>query len=121
MKKELYLALSLLICKNLAFADELNEIVVEGAQESYFEEYSSTSMKGEFKDKETPYSVSVTKGTLINDLQAQRIEDTYDYTTGVTKVGKNADAILIRGFQTDLENIKVNGMSGLISLSLIHI
>jgi iron complex outermembrane recepter protein len=115
MRKKLFLLLSLFICKNLAFADELNEIVVEGAQESYFEEYSSTSMKGEFKDKETPYSVSVTKGTLINDLQAQRIEDTYDYTTGVTKVGKNADAILIRGFQTDLENIKVNGMSGLIS------
>jgi iron complex outermembrane receptor protein len=107
--------MSLFVSQSLIFAEQLDTVVVEGAQESYFEDTSSSSMKGESSDKTTPYTVSVTKGTLIEDLQAQRIEDTYDYTTGVTKVGKNADAIIIRGFQTDLQNIQVNGMSGLIS------
>ncbi|AXX93459.1 TonB-dependent siderophore receptor [Malaciobacter molluscorum LMG 25693] len=115
MKKRYMFAFLFLLNNATIFAEELDSVLVIGAQESYFEEYSSSSMKGEFKDKETPYSVSVTKGTLIDDLQAQRIEDTYDYTTGVTKVGKNADAIMIRGFQTNLQNIQVNGMSGLIS------
>lgn len=115
MKKRYMLPIFLVLSQGLVNANELESILVVGEQESYFEEYSSSSMKGEFSDKETPFSISVTKGTLLNDLQAQRIEDTYDYTTGVTKVGKNADAIVIRGFQTDLENIKVNGMSGLIS------
>ncbi|ADG94174.1 TonB-dependent siderophore receptor [Arcobacter nitrofigilis DSM 7299] len=115
MKKKLVIAMSLFASQGLIFADQLDTVVVQGAQESYFEQNSSSSMKGESSDKKTPYTVSVTKGTLIDDLQAQRIEDTFDYTTGVTKVGKNADAIMIRGFDLSLENIKVNGMSGLIS------
>ena len=115
MKKKLVIAMSLFASQGLTFADQLDTVVVQGAQESYFEQNSSSSMKGESSDKKTPYTVSVTKGTLIDDLQAQRIEDTFDYTTGVTKVGKNADAIMIRGFDLSLENIKVNGMSGLIS------
>ncbi len=115
MKKKIVIAMSLFASQGLTFADQLDTVVVQGAQESYFEQNSSSSMKGESSDKKTPYTVSVTKGTLIDDLQAQRIEDTFDYTTGVTKVGKNADAIMIRGFGISLENIKVNGMSGLIS------
>lgn len=115
MKIKIAKSLALLLLANTLCAEELNTVVVQGAQESYFEDTSSSSMKGETNDKKTPYTVSVTKGTLIEDLQAQRIEDTFDYTTGVTKVGKNADAIIIRGFELDLENIKVNGMSGLIS------
>ncbi|MGB5867355.1 MAG: TonB-dependent siderophore receptor [Arcobacteraceae bacterium] len=115
MKKIFLVPVIVLAYSQTIIADELNSITVVGSQESYFEDSSSTSMKGEFSDKDTPYSISVTKGTLINDLQAQRLEDTYDYTTGVTKVGQNADAIMIRGFQTNLQNIQVNGMSGLIS------
>ncbi len=115
MKIKIAKSVAILLLVNILNAEELDTVVIEGAQESYFEDTSSSSMKGESSDKTTPYTVSVTKGTLIDDLQAQRIEDTFDYTTGVTKVGKNADAIMIRGFNIDLENIKVNGMSGLIS------
>ncbi|WP_419763740.1 MAG: TonB-dependent siderophore receptor [Arcobacter sp.] len=114
MKIKIARSLAALLLANTLCAEELNTVVVEGAQESYFEE-SSSSMKVESSDREIPYTVSVTKGRLIEDLQAQKIEDTFDYTTGVTKVGKNADAIMIRGFDIDLENIKVNGMPGLIS------
>lgn len=94
---------------------QLEEVLVVGKQELYFEESTSTSMKSEDTSKETPFNVSKTKNTLINDIQAQRIEDTYDFTTGVVKTGKNADAISIRGFDLNLQNIQVNGMSGLIS------
>ena len=115
MKKIVLIPVLALAYSQTVIADELNSITVVGAQESYFEDSSSTSMKGEFTDRENPYTTSVTKGALISDLQAQRLEDTYAYTTGVTKSGQNADAIMIRGFQTDLQNIQVNGMSGLIS------
>lgn len=115
MKIKIARSLSILLLVNILNAEELDTVVVEGTQESYFENTSTSSMKNESSDKTIPYTVSVTKGTLIDDLQAQRIEDTYDYTTGLTKVGKNADAIMIRGFQTNLQNIQVNGMSGLIS------
>ena len=115
MRKKFIFILFLILSSILAIAEELDAVIVVGNQESYFEDNSSTSMKGEFKDNETPFSVSVTKGTLIEDLQAQRIEDTFDYTTGVTKSGKIADAIVIRGFDIDLQNVQVNGMAGQIS------
>ena len=115
MKIKIAKSLAILLLVNTLNAKELDTVVVEGTQESYFENTSTSSMKNESSDKTIPYTVSVTKGTLIDDLQAQRIEDTYDYTTGLTKIGKNADAIMIRGFQTNLQNIQVNGMSGLIS------
>lgn len=94
---------------------KLDDMIVIGQQESYFEEYSSSSMRGDFSDRETPFATSIINKTLISDIQAQRLADTYAYSTGVTKVGKNADRIMIRGFQTDLQNIQVNGMSGLTS------
>lgn len=104
------------LCYTLANETQvLDDILVVGGQKSYFEEYSSTSMKGDFSDKETPYSSSVTNKTLIKDIQALRIEDTYGYTTGVTKSGQMADSIVIRGFDVGLQNVQVNGMPGLIS------
>lgn len=96
-------------------AQELDSVTVVGIQDSYYDEYNSTSMKGEFKDIETPYSSSITNGTLINDIQALRLDDTYDYTTGVTSSDPKADGIMVRGFELDLQNIQVNGMPGLMS------
>lgn len=116
MNKKLLLGLTVPLCYTFSNAAQvLDEVTVVGAQNSYFEEYSSTSMKGMFSDNETPYSSSVTNKTLIDDIQALRLEDTYDYTTGVTKAGQSADSIVIRGFDIDLQNIQVNGMPGLIS------
>lgn len=93
----------------------LDNIIVIGKQESYYEEYARTSMKGEFYDIETPYSTNVTNKTLINDIQALRIGDTYEYTTGVFTSDQRADGVIVRGFELDLQNIQVNGMPGLIS------
>ncbi len=115
MKIKYMLPLVLVGLNSYANTQNLESVLIIGQQESYFEEVSSTSMKGEFDTREIPYTVSVTKDTLMDDIQAQRLEDTYDYTTGLTKVGKNADAINIRGFETNLQNLQVNGMSGLIS------
>ncbi len=115
MNKKTIILLSLFCSQVLLHGEKLDEVYVTVEQESYFENLSTSSTKSEKSDNKTPSSIIVTKENLINDIQAQRIEDTYDYTTGVTKVGKNADAIMIRGFETSLENLKVNGMSGSIS------
>jgi len=96
-------------------AQELQSVTVVGNQDSYYDEYSSTSMKGEFRDIESPYSTNTTNKTLINDTQALSIKDTYDYTTGVTGLTGKADGIIIRGFELDLENVNVGGLPGLTS------
>ncbi|XOB60879.1 TonB-dependent siderophore receptor [Campylobacterota bacterium DY0563] len=116
MKKKLIAGLVIPLCYTISnAAQELEDVTVVGAQDSYFEEYSSTSMKGEYSDKETPYSSSSTNKTLIDDIQALRVEDTYGYTTGVSKSGQIADGIVIRGFDIGLQNIQVNGLPGLVS------
>ena len=96
-------------------AKELESVTVIGNQDSYYDEYSSTSMKGEFRDIETPYSTTVTNETLISDIQALRMKDTYDYTTGVTGSGNSADNIIVRGFELGVENLNVSGMPGITS------
>jgi len=93
----------------------LEDILIIGNQTSYYDEYSSTSMKGEFRDIETPYSTTVTNETLIDDTQALRMTETYDYTTGVTAVNTKASGIMVRGFELDQENLNVGGMPGITS------
>jgi iron complex outermembrane receptor protein len=93
----------------------LADVLVIGNQDSYYDEYSSTSMKGEYRDIETPYSTTVTNETLINDIQALRMTNTYDYTTGVTAFSTKASGIIVRGFELDQENLNVGGMPGVTS------
>lgn len=95
--------------------DKLNKIEVIGYQQSYFVDTSSTAMKGEFLDKETPYSVEVVNQSIIEDLNADRLDHVFDYTTGMTDTGKLVDSVNVRGFDLGLENIQSNGMSGMIS------
>jgi len=115
LKKSLLAQSAALLFVSSINAQELDSVTVVGTQDSYYDEYNSTSMKGEFKDIETPYSSTVTNGTLIKDIQALRLEETYDYTTGVTSSDPKADGIMVRGFELDLQNIQVNGMPGLMS------
>ncbi|QKF82192.1 TonB-dependent siderophore receptor [Halarcobacter ebronensis] len=116
MNKKLIMGLTIPLCCTLLNAsEELDDVTVVGIQNSYYEENSSTALKSDSSDKETPYSTTTTNKTLIDDLQALRLEDTYDYTTGVTKIGQSADSITIRGFDIDLQNIQVDGLPGLIS------
>lgn len=76
---------------------------------------SATALKGEFLDKEIPYSVEVVNQAMIEDLNADRLEHVFDYTTGMTDTGKLVDSVNVRGFDLGLENIQTNGMSGMIS------
>lgn len=92
---------------------QLEPIVVYGHQETYFENHNTTALKGQASDSETPFLVSSTNETLIKDLNARNLEDVFAYTTGVVRSGYNADAFTIRGFDIDLNNIKVDGLSGI--------
>lgn len=115
LNKSLVAPSVMLLISSSLYSQELDSVTVVGTQDSYYNEYNSTSMKGEFKDIETPYSTTVTNKTLIKDIQALRLEDTYDYTTGVTSTNPRANGIIVRGFELDLQNIQINGMPGLIS------
>lgn len=95
--------------------EALNKINVIGYQQSYFVDTSATALKGEFLDKEIPYSVEVVNQAMIEDLNADRLEHVFDYTTGMTDTGKLVDSVNVRGFDLGLENIQTNGMSGMIS------
>ncbi len=92
---------------------ELDPIIVTGHQETYFENTNSTALKGEFSDHETPFQVSTTNATFMDDINANNLEDIFDYTTGVARAANSADGFTIRGFDIDLNNIKVDGLSGL--------
>lgn len=93
----------------------LDPIVVYGAQASYFEDENLTALKGEAADNETPYVVSSTNDVFMTDINATNLEEIFSYTTGVNRAAKSADGFVIRGFDIDLNNIKVDGMSGLIT------
>ncbi|MCV6574758.1 MAG: TonB-dependent receptor [Cohaesibacter sp.] len=92
---------------------ELEQIVVTGKQETYFEDKNTTALKGDAADSETPFVVSSTNATFMEDIRAKNMEHVFDYTVGVNQASNGADGFVIRGFDIDLNNIKVNGMSGL--------
>jgi len=94
-------------------SSEQNTIEIIGQQNSYFEDSNTTAFKGEGLEDETPYQVSVINETLIEDLRAERLEDIFSYTTGISRSGDIADAFVVRGFDIDLTNLKVDGMPGL--------
>ena len=73
-------------------AETLEDIEIVGSQDSYYEDSSQTALKGNFLDTEVPFTTNVTKGTLINDLHALRLDDTYEYTTGLSRSGTSADS-----------------------------
>ncbi|RVU84650.1 TonB-dependent receptor [Leucothrix sargassi] len=97
----------------LAEVIELDTVVVTGKQDSYFEKSRATALKIDADDLDTPFSTSVINDTIISDLKASSLEDAYDYITGFTRSGTNANAFTIRGMSADLTNIQTDGLPGL--------
>jgi len=88
-------------------------ITVVGQQQTYFSDTNTTALKGSTADGDTPFVVSSTNKTFMNDIRAQNLEDIFSYTVGVNRSSNGADGFVIRGFDIDLNNLKVDGMSGL--------
>ena len=88
-------------------------LFVVGKQQTYFEDTNTTALKLDTDDSDTPFVVSSTNKTFMDDIRAQNMEDIFSYTVGVNRASNGADGFAIRGFEIDLNNIKVNGMSGL--------
>jgi iron complex outermembrane receptor protein len=91
----------------------LGEITIVGEQQTYFSDENTTALKVSAYDGETPFVISSTNQTFMTDIRADNLEDIFSYTVGVNRSAKVADGFVIRGFDTDLNNIKVDGMSGL--------
>lgn len=92
---------------------ELEPIIVRGEIGTYFENSNSTALKGNAPDSETPFQVTTTNQSFMSDIRARNLEDIFDYSTGITRSANTADGFTIRGFDIDLNNIKVDGLSGL--------
>lgn len=92
---------------------KLDSVVIVGQQQTYFSDTNATALKSDTKDGETPFVVSSTNETFMDDIRARNLEDMFNYTVGVNRAANSADGFVIRGFDIDLNNIKVNGMSGL--------
>lgn len=118
-----HLAMSCLASLPIAFSSaavkaeespiRLESIVVVGKQQTYFEASNSTALKGFADDSETPFVVSSTNATFMQDIRARNLEDIFSNTVGVNRASNGADGFVIRGFDIDLNNIKVDGLSGL--------
>ena len=92
---------------------ELDSVIVVGKQYTYFEDTNTTVLKVDADDSDTPFVVSSTNETFMKDIRAQNMEDVFSYTVGVNRASNGADGFVVRGFDIDLNNIKVDGMSGL--------
>ncbi|BFM09115.1 TonB-dependent siderophore receptor [Halioxenophilus aromaticivorans] len=96
-------------------ADAMEEVLVIGEQDSYFEKSRATALKMNSEDLETPFSTSVINSAVLEDLKASTLETAYGYLTGFARSGTNANAFTIRGQAADLQNIQVDGLPGLAS------
>ncbi|MGJ8634025.1 MAG: TonB-dependent siderophore receptor [Luteolibacter sp.] len=112
------LVITLLTSPHLAAQDpilDLEETVVYSTQDPYFEKSRGTAFKSDVADLDTPFTTSVLNESILEDLRAFRLDDAYDYISGFTRSGTNANSFTIRGLPADLRNIQVDGMPGLSS------
>ncbi len=93
----------------MATGDELAEIIVVGQRQAY---------RGDVAIKDTPQSIQVLDGELLNTIGATGLEDALEMASGIAKqnnFGGLWDAFAVRGFSGD-ENFPsgylVNGFNG---------
>ncbi|WP_430461954.1 TonB-dependent siderophore receptor [Thalassolituus sp. LLYu03] len=109
---------STLLISGWAKADDtavLDDVTVTGAQSSYSEQSQDTALKMTTEALATPFSTSVINAGVLEDLKAYRLEDAYSYIAGFSRSGTSANAFTIRGMSTDLQNVQVDGLPGLVS------
>jgi iron complex outermembrane recepter protein len=92
-----------------------DSLQIVGKQQSWFEKARSTAMKMEADDLEIPYSQSVINTTMLEDLKANSLEESYGYITGFSRSGTAANSFTIRGMAADLQNLQMDGLPGLVS------
>ena len=94
---------------------EMENITIFGSQYSYFEKARSTALKMDSDDLETPFTSNVINSAMLEDLKASTLEDAYSYIGGLSRTATSANAFTIRGQTSDLQNIQVDGLPGLVS------
>ncbi len=90
-------------------------VVVTAPRSAYRVPTSSTATKTSTRLIETPASVQVITAEQLSDQRADRVNDAFDYMTGVTQGGgTRAQAYLLRGFAVDDRFIpyQIDGISG---------
>ncbi|WP_083859573.1 TonB-dependent siderophore receptor [Oceanibaculum indicum] len=93
----------------------LNPITVFSELDSYFEQKSSTALKGDVDQSLIPYTTNVFNEQVIEDLKADRLEKVFAYIPGFSRSGTTANSFTIRGQSVDLQNLQVDGLPGLTS------
>ena len=91
----------------------LEEVVVRGR---FLQTTSTSAMKLDTPVLDTPFSVSAYSESFLKSLEAQSLQDTYNYMNGVKKAGQTAYDLTLRGFKTsgdDKNAIMVDGLPGL--------
>lgn len=102
MPTSLALAASLLAAQAGAEEARLPEVVVTGvAEDSYAPRYATGATRTETPLREIPQSVRVLPRTLVDDIGATRLDQTFDYASGISRqngFGGLWDNYAIRGF-----------------------
>ncbi|REE93974.1 TonB-dependent siderophore receptor [Cupriavidus plantarum] len=100
--RSLALAATLLATQAGAEDARLPEVVVTGtAEDSYASRYATGATRTETPLREIPQSVRVLPRTLVDDIGATRLDQTFDYASGVSRqngFGGLWDNYAIRGF-----------------------
>jgi len=90
-------------------------VVVTAPRSAYRVPTSSTATKTSTRLIETPASVQIITAEQLTDQRADRVNDAFDYMTGVTQGGgTRAQSYLLRGFAVDDRFIpyQIDGISG---------
>lgn len=91
---------------------DLDRFTVTTTLQSYATPTASVASKVDVPLQETPFTVQILNNALIADLRAETLADLYPYITGLSASGLRADSFTLRGFDTGLETIQVNGLPG---------
>jgi len=98
-------------------ADETTDVetVIIGEQNYYLNPNVSSATKTNIDPLNSSRTVNIINQQFIQDVRAKSLEDTYGYTTGLTRSAVRADGFTLRGMAADLNTLQVNGLPGLAS------
>lgn len=94
---------------------KMEKFEVTTTLERYHETSSSAATKVPTDVKDLASSVQVLNSAFLADIRSTRLEDAFNYITGLNKQGNNANAFTLRGFAaagSNLQSIQVDGLPG---------
>jgi iron complex outermembrane recepter protein len=111
-------AILLFVITNPVWAEDesivLPEIDVVGKQSSYIQ-LNKTATKTDQDLMDVPLTVNIVNQTFIKDVQAETLADVYPYIVGLSQSGTNANSFTLRGLESSLQNVQIDGLPGLAS------